>query len=386
MDSKFIHRSLGEEVIRVSQHFPVVTITGPRQSGKTTLCKNLFPRYNYVNFEDILAVEAIKLDPKSFLKQHLQGLIIDEVQQFPEIFSYIQIIVDENPDAHFVLTGSSNFSLMQHITQSLAGRTAVLTLLPLSLAELKNLGATSTNTLLFNGGYPAVWAKSVPIQDVSSNYYNTYIERDVRNLLNIRDLSKFQVFIRLCAGRSGAEFNASALSNEVGVSVNTIQEWLSTLEASYIVFRMTPFYRNIGKRLIKTPKIYFFDTGLLCFLLGIENESHLATHPLRGAVFENLIVLEFLKKRFNNGKPSNIYFYRDQSQREIDLIQEFGDNYKAYEIKSATAFHSTFFTNLNYLKNILGNKLISSQVIYDGEVEINSPENGLVNFRNISAE
>lgn len=386
MDSEFIHRGLGEEVIRVSQHFPVVTITGPRQSGKTTLCKNLFPIYNYVNFEDILAVEAIKLDPKSFLKQHLQGLIIDEVQQFPEIFSYIQIIVDENPDAHFVLTGSSNFSLMQHITQSLAGRTAVLTLLPLSLAELKNLGATSTNSLLFNGGYPAVWGKSVPIQDVSSNYYNTYIERDVRNLLNIRDLSKFQVFIRLCAGRSGAEFNASALSNEVGVSVNTIQEWLSTLEASYIVFRMTPFYRNIGKRLIKTPKIYFFDTGLLCFLLGIENESHLATHPLRGAIFENLIVLEFLKKRFNNGKPSNIYFYRDQSQREIDLIQEFGDNYKAYEIKSATAFHSTFFTNLNYLKNILGNKLISSQVIYDGEVEINSPENGLINFRNISAE
>jgi hypothetical protein len=218
---------------------------------------------------------------------------------------------------------------------------------------------------------------------VSINYYNTYVERDVRQLLNIQDLSKFQMFIRLCAGRVSYEFNASSLSNEVGVTVHTIQNWLSILEASYIIFRLPPFFRNIGKRLIKTPKIYFYDTGLLCFLLGIENENHLQTHPLRGAIFENLVVLEFLKERFNAGKLSNLYFYRDKSQREVDILQEFADNFKGYEIKSASNFHSDFTNNLNYLKGVLGDRLISTQVIYDGEEEIDSEENGLANFRNI---
>jgi len=237
---------------------------------------------------------------------------------------------------------------------------------------------------MLNGGYPSVWAKNIPAQTVSNNYYNTYIERDLRKLINIKDLSKYQIFIRLCAGRIGTEFNASVLSNEVGVSVPTIHEWLSTLEASYIVFRLPPFFRNVGKRLIKTPKIYFYDTGLLCFLLGIENANHLQTHPLRGAIFENMVVLEFLKNRFNAGKLSNLYFYRDKSQREIDIVQEFADTFKAYEIKSASGFHSDFMNNLNYLKNILDEKLTSTQVIYDGDMELNSSKNGVVNFRNIS--
>ena len=378
-----LNRQLESEILRLSNHFPTITITGPRQSGKTTLCKKLFPTYHYVNFEDISAIETVRMNPKSFLKTYLKGLIIDEVQRYPELFSYIQVIVDENPDAHFVLTGSSNFSLMQHITQSLAGRTAILTLLPLSLGELPHSQTESTNALLIKGGYPAVWSKNIPVHDVSLNYYNTYIERDVRKILNIKDIYKFQIFIRLCAGRAGNEFNASALSNEVGVSSNTIQEWLSTLEASYIVFRIHPFYRNIGKRLIKTPKIFFYDTGLLCFLLGIENEEHLASHPLRGAIFENFVVLEFLKNRFNSGKLSNLCFYRDQSQREIDLVLEFGDKFKAYEIKSATTFHVSFVSNLNYLKHILGDKLITTQVIYDGEISMDTPEDGLVNFRKI---
>lgn len=384
MDNLFINRELKNTVLRYSQFYPVLTMTGPRQSGKTTLCKNIFPDYHYVSLEDITRTEIIKQNPKKFLQSHIAGLIIDEAQQYPELFSYIQVVVDENPNAHIVLTGSSNFSLIQRVTQSLAGRTAILTLLPLSLSELgKERIATSTDTLLLNGGYPAVWGKNIPAQMVSINYYNTYVERDVRQLLNIQDLSKFQMFIRLCAGRVSYEFNASSLSNEVGVTVHTIQNWLSILEASYVIFRLPPFFRNVGKRLIKTPKIYFYDTGLLCFLLGIENENHLQTHPLRGAIFENLVVLEFLKERFNAGKLSNLYFYRDKSQREVDILQEFSDNFKGYEIKSASNFHSDFTNNLNYLKGVLGDKLISTQVIYDGEEEINSEENGLTNFRSI---
>jgi predicted AAA+ superfamily ATPase len=385
MANLFIDRDLKEEIISQSRYFPVITITGPRQSGKTTLCKQMFPDYHYVNLEDIAKTEIIKQNPKAFLEIHSQGLIVDDVQQYPDLFSYVQVVVDENPESHIVLIGSSNFALLQRVTQSLAGRTAVLTLLPLSLSELgKERLTASTDTIMLNGGYPSVWAENIPVQTVSKNYYNTYTGRDLRQLINIKDLSKYQVFIRLCAGRTGTEFNASALSNEVGVSVPTIHEWLSTLEASYIVFRMPPFFRNVGKRLIKSPKIYFYDTGLLCFLLGIENENHLQTHPLRGAIFENMVVLEFLKNRFNAGKLSNLYFYRDKSQREIDIVQEFADTFKAYEIKSASAFHPDFMHNLNYLKDLLNEKLTSTQVIYDGEIELKSSKNGIVNFRNIS--
>ena len=273
---------------------------------------------------------------------------------------------------------------MHHISQSLAGRAALFTLLPLSLAELQEQRNADTDTLLFNGGFPAVWSRQAPAYDVCRNYYNTYVERDVRNLINLKNVSQFQTFIRLCAGRTGCLFNASALSAETGVSVPTINEWLSVLEASYVIFRLLPFYRNVGKRLVKTPKIYFYDTGLICYLCGIENEQQLSTHPLRGAIFENLAVLEFLKKRFNSGKDTNLYFYRDQSQREVDILQEFGNQYHAYEVKSAKAFHSNFLNNLNYLKSIMGNaSLTKTQVIYDGETEINTPENGMMNIRNV---
>lgn len=382
MRNAFIDRKLRSELIRLSQHYAVLVLTGPRQSGKTTLCKNLFSDYHYVNLEDISLREQIAASPKGFLKQYAKGVILDEVQRYPELFSYIQVVADEVRGSHFVLTGSSNFTLMEKVTQSLAGRAATLTLLPLSLAELGDHIKADTNTLLLNGGYPAVWAKNIPVQDASRNYYNTYIERDVRGLLNIKDLTKFQTFIRLCAGRTATELTASALSNEVGVSVPTINEWLSVLEASYILFRLPPFYRNVGKRLIKTPKLYFCDTGLVCFLLGIENEQQLAAHPLRGPIFENLVVLEFLKSRFNHGKLSNLFYYRDQSQREVDIVQEHADKLYAYEIKSAKAFHRDYLKNLVYLKKLLGSNLVSTQVIYDGETDIDSPEYGMMNFRN----
>ncbi|GHT23794.1 hypothetical protein FACS189430_07620 [Bacteroidia bacterium] len=382
-----IYRELCKDIKRLSQLYSVIVLTGPRQSGKTTLCKEMFSGYAYFNLENPSIREQIAVAPLNFLKQYApDGIIIDEAQQYPELFSYIQVVADEHPDYRFILTGSNNFALMQKVTQSLAGRAALFTLLPLSLAELKDRINADTDTLLLNGGYPAVWGKHIPVTDVCRNYYNTYIERDVRQLLNVKDIAKFQAFIRLCAGRIGSEFNASALSNETGVSMPTINEWLSTLEASYVLFRLQPFYRNIGKRLIKTPKIYFYDTGLVCYLLGIEKEQHLKPHPLRGAIFENLIVLEFLKNRLNVGKEPNGYFYRDKSQREVDIVQEFGSQYQAYEVKSAKAFHSNFLGNLQYLKSILGDSLTSTQVIYDGETDINSPENGMINFRNLFPE
>lgn len=387
MSNSFIHRALQAELERISKFYSVIVVTGPRQSGKTTLCKNVFVDYHYVNLERADVREQIKETPEAFLKQYAKGVIIDEVQQYAELFSYIQVVTDEIKGCHFILTGSSNFALMEKVTQSLAGRAATLTLLPLSLKELgRRAKTTDTGTLLFNGGYPAVWAKKIPTQDVSRNYYNTYIERDVRQLLNVKDFTKFNTFIRLCAGRVGTEFNASSLSNETGMSVHTIQDWLSVLEASYIIFRLPPFYRNVGKRLVKTPKLYFCDTGLACFLLGIENEKQLAAHPLRGAIFENLVVLEFLKNRFNKGKLSNLFYYRDKSQREVDIVQEQGIELYAYEIKSAKSFNKDFLNNLNYLKTLLGNNLVSTQLIFDGEMEIHSKENGSVNFRNIKFE
>lgn len=384
LKNDFLKRQLQVELERLIDLYSVIVVTGPRQSGKTTLCKKQFSAYHYVNLENISTREQIQTAPKAFLEQYSEGLIIDEAQHLVELFSYIQVVVDEDSSAKFVLTGSSDFSLMQGITQSLAGRAAVLTLLPLSLQELgKKLKKEDTNTLMLNGGYPAVWAKGIPVQDISRNYYNTYIERDVRQLLNVKDITRFQTFMKLCAGRIGTEFNASTLSNEVGVSVPTIQEWVSVLEASYILFRLPPFFRNIGKRLVKSPKIYFYDTGLVCFLLGIENELQLSTHPLRGTIFENLVVLEFFKNRYNKSKLPNLYFYRDKSQHEVDLIEEKGAKLFAYEIKSAKAFTKGFIVGLDYLRKVVGKDVISTQVVYDGENDIYSPENGMVNFRNI---
>lgn len=378
----FLERLLSRELDRLADLYSVVVITGPRQSGKTSLCKHHFSTYEYVNLENPATREQVLVNPKAFLEQYAKpGLIIDEAQHLPELFSYVQVVVDEDETAKFILTGSSNFGLLQGITQSLAGRAAILTLLPFSLNEIAK--EVDTDSLIFKGGYPAVWAKNIPIQDVAQNYYNTYIERDVRQILNIKDISRFQTFIRLCAGRVGTEFNASALSNEIGVSVPTIQEWLSVLEASYVLFRLPPFFRNIGKRLVKTPKIYFYDTGLACYLLGIEKEEQLATHPLRGVLFENMVILNFVKQRFNAGKVPHLYFYRDKSQREVDLIEERGTALYAYEIKSAKAFTKNFVQNLDYFRQVAGQDVVSTQIIYDGEINIETPENGMLNFRNL---
>lgn len=381
----YYQRHISGEIERLSAYYPVIVITGPRQSGKTTLCRKQFPDFHYANMENLSLREQVLTSPEAFITQYHKGLIIDEVQNVPELLSYIQVVADEKKDSHIILTGSNNFALLQSITQSLAGRASVLTLLPLSLSEIGNLHQKSTDLLILNGGYPAIWGEHIPAGDVCQNYYNTYVERDIRQMLKIKNLIQFQTFIKLCAGRTGSVFNASALSGEVGVSVPTIQEWLSVLEASYILFRLPPFFRSIGKRLIKTPKIYFYDTALLCYLLGIENEKHLEMHPLRGSIFENMVVLEFFKNAFNRGKMPRFYFYRDQSQKEVDLIEEKGMDLFAYEIKSAKSFTKSFLSNLNYIKRVAGDDVKLTQLIYDGKEGIKSTHNGIINFRELQS-
>jgi hypothetical protein len=363
----YIERSISSSIMAAKPYYQVVVVTGPRQVGKTSLCQHLFSDYAYYNLEDIALREAVAADPKAFLASCEKSVIIDEVQHLPDLFSYIQLTVDSDKSRNFVLTGSSDFALMQSITQSLAGRVALFTLLPFSLAEVSDLvSAQSTNTILANGLYPGVIAKHTPAELFYRNYYTTYIERDVRSLKAIGDLSTFQTFIRLLAGRAGCEFNASSLSVELGISSPTVKSWFSVLQTSYIAFELHPYYANISKRLTKTPKIYFYDTGLLCFLLGINSAEQLQTHPLRGNIFENLAVVELLKKQFNAAKDNNLCYYRESSGREVDVVQMNGIDMNIFEIKSSMTFNATFLKNLNYLKNLFGDKVKSAKLIYDG--------------------
>ena len=381
-----IHRKIESEIRELLKFYPVITIVGPRQSGKTTLCQKLFHEYTYVNMEDADMREIAMNDPKQFLLSDQAGMIIDEAHHCPELFSYIQVIADQKTGRKFIITGSSNFSMLENITQSLAGRTAILTLLPFSFAELGDRKNASADTLMLNGCYPGVWADGLAANTFYKNYYNTYVERDVRKIINIQDISLFQRFIRLCAGRVGSECNASALAGEVGVVTNTIIKWFNTLSATYIIYMLQPYYQNIGKRMVKTPKIYFYDTGLACYLLGIENEKQLSAHPLRGAIFENMVVNEALKSRFNKGKDANLFFYRDKSQKEVDMVYTEANRMCIYEIKSAQRFQKEFFAGIDYMKNLLGEQIIQSALIYDGDYEINQAEKGVFNFRNFSLE
>lgn len=374
-------RNLQTELLKLAEKWCVISVTGPRQSGKTTLCKTAFPTYKYVNLEDIPTRLEVQKDPSAFLRAFPNGLIIDEAQLIPQLFSYVQVFVDEDQSRRIVLSGSNDFLLMKSITQSLAGRVAVMRLLPLALSELGDTSKISTNELIYKGFFPAIWGNGREVGYVLESYLSTYVERDLRQIVNIKDLELFRKYITLCAVRIGSEFNATALSNELGISVITAKEWFRILQTSYVCYELQPFFRNIGKRLVKTPKIYFYDVGLACYLLGIQSPEQVATHPLRGNLFENLVVTEMLKSRYNKGKRSNLYFYRDKGQHEVDVLQEYGNELRAYEIKSATAINSDFFSNLKYIKPLLGNALLSTQVLYDGDRDWDQPENGYINFR-----
>ncbi len=384
MDGRFIARDISAVMLEMYKNFPVITMAGPRQTGKTTLLRKVFTSLPYYSLENLDIRNFALNDSIGFLNQHPEGMILDEVQNTPDLLSYIQGLVDENPDKRFILSGSSQFSVIKEITQSLAGRTGVLELMPLSYIEVKKRAdKKSLDEVLATGFYPALYSgKNIPNLFYPS-YVKTYLERDVRDLLQIKDMMQFQIFLRLCAGRIGSLFNASELSGEVGVSVHTINAWLSVLQASYIVKLLPPFYENITKRLTKTPKLYFYDTGLACYLLDIETPQQLARDKMRGHLFENFVIMEALKYRYNQGKESNLFFYRDSNGVEVDLLVKRGNEYSAIEIKSSQTYHSEFEASIKSLSKVLKDRLGNKAIIYTGEFENNTSEIRLLNYKNM---
>lgn len=355
--------------------YPVVTVLGPRQSGKTTLCRMAFPDKPYVNLEQPDVRDFAQQDPKAFLAQYPDGAVLDEIQNVPTLLSWLQVLTDADPrKGRFVLTGSHQLQVNAQITQSLAGRTAVLELLPLSLSELAAVGDDSTvgpddvNRVMLQGGYPRIHAQDLPPEVMLSDYFATYVERDVRQLINLRHLREFGQCVRLLAGRTGQLLNQTSLGNEVGVSSNTITQWLSLLEASFLVFSLAPWSANIGKRLVKSSKVYFYDVGLACWLLGIKTVEQLQHHPLRGALFENLVVLEVMKSLRNQGLREPLYFFRDSNGLEVDLLLEHADGVQLIEIKASQTVAAPLFKNLRTVSTLLDERVKSQHLVYGGDL------------------
>lgn len=384
MEAKYIHRELSSVLEEAYRYFSVITVTGPRQSGKTTLIRNLFPHLPYYSLESLDIRSFAENDPIAFLNQNEEGMILDEVHNAPDLLSYIQGIVDEHPDKRYILSGSSQFAMLKRVTQSLAGRTAVFELMPLSYSETKDLTAdVPLDKLLFNGFYPAIYSgRNVP-EFLYPAYMKTYLDRDVRDLLQIKDMMQFHIFIKLCAGRIGSLFKASELANEIGVSPNTISSWLSVLQASYIVTLLPPYFENTSKRLTKMPKLYFLDTGLACYLLGIESPEQLSRDKMRGALFENFVVTEALKQRYNLGKESNLYFYRDSNQNEIDLLLKRNTRLYGIEIKSSMTYHKDFEKALKRIDEWVKAPVDGKAVVYAGNFENTAGEIKLLNYTNM---
>jgi len=363
-----IIRTIQTKLLQLSSQYPIVTVTGPRQSGKTTLCQSTFKNKPYVNLESPDIREFARSDARGFLANYPNGAIIDEIQRVPELVSYLQPLVDEKKEAgQFILTGSQQFEIMSTISQSLAGRTALLKLLPLSISELKSAGTQLTiDDFLLTGFYPRIYDMGINPTQALGDYFETYVERDIRQLINVKNVALFEKFIRLCAGRVGQLLNLQSLGNDVGISHTTARHWLTLLEASYIVFQLQPWHKNISKRQIKSPKLYFYDVGLVSYLLGAENTKHIAHHPLKGNLFENMIVLEALKYRFNRGKRNNLYFWRDAKGNEIDILVENGSDVVPIEIKSGATLHNDFFKGLKVFKKQLGHLDNAALLVYGG--------------------
>lgn len=364
-----IPRHLQRELQTQLSEYPIVTIVGPRQAGKTTLVRSVLPDYTYVNLENPEVRQFATEDPKAFLKQYPQRTIFDEIQRTPQLLSYLQEIVDQDKvNGQFVLTGSHQLLLREAVTQSLAGRTGILHLLPLSIAELRdaNIEFDTPSDYLFQGFLPRIYDQSQRPHTAYANYFQTYVERDVRQLIKLKDVVLFEKFLKLLAGRAGQILNYQSLSNDVGVDGMTIKSWLSILEVSYVIFRLPPYFENFGKRVIKTPKIYFTDTGLLCYLLGIERVEQVGRDPLIGNLFENLVVLEALKARYNRGRTPNLYFFRDSQGHEIDLLHKQGSELIGLEIKAASTWNASFKKTLQHFDQKL-KTLALRAVIYSGK-------------------
>ncbi|MCF8357591.1 MAG: ATP-binding protein [Prolixibacteraceae bacterium] len=378
-----IFRKAQENLIQLSSQFKAVAIIGPRQSGKTTLAKAVFPDKACVSLENLTNREFAVSDPQGFLNYYSDGAIIDEIQNVPELFSYLQQILDETKETgKFILTGSNNFLLQENITQSLAGRIAYQILLPFSINEIET---STVKDQILKGFYPPLYDQPVNSTIWLENYITTYIERDVRQLKNISNLGNFKRFVQLCAGRTGQLLNMSSIGIELGIDHKTVQSWLSILESSFIIYRLYPHYKNFNKRLVKMPKIYFYDTGLLCSLMGIRKVEQLTFHPLYGSIFENFVISEFYKKKLNLGIHHNFYFWRDKSGHEIDLIIENGLELYPVEIKSGKTITSEYFKNIDYWKRLSGNS--KATIIYDGDsVQKRSNGTEVIPWRNIFAD
>ena len=362
-----IEREITSRLTKLFQQYPFVTVTGPRQSGKTTLCRAAFPDLEYANLEAPDQRDFAESDPRGFLGQFTGGAILDEVQHVPSLLSYLQVLADERGgNGLFVLTGSEQFRLSDAINQSLAGRTALLRLLPFSLAERQRTGASSAvDDILYSGFYPRILDQGLDPSQALGDYFETYVERDVRRLGEIRNLTSFRRFVRLCAGRVGQLVNLSSLGSDAGVSHTTAREWLTVLETSYIVFRLPPFHANIRKRLVRSPKLYFYDVGLASYLIGVEYAAQIATHPLRGPLFENAAVAEALKHRFNRGRQPNLSFFRDARGLECDLFYETGRGIGAIEVKSGATIASDYFRSLNRVAELIPS-VSAKAVVYGG--------------------
>ena len=379
-----IQRQQQAKLLSLAKQFPVISIIGPRQSGKSTLVKHCFPKYDYISFEDIDNRRRALLDMRGFLEQYGKGVIFDEVQRVPELFSYLQTHVDgSGKKGRFILTGSHNYLLQEKVSQSLAGRVAMLRLLPFSMQELADAGKlpADIHKILFKGFYPRLFSSRVKPSDWYPAYIETYMQRDVREIKNIPNLNYFQKFLHLLAGRHGQQLNLTSLATEVGVVHNTISSWISILEASYVIYLLKPHFNNFNKRITKTPKIYFYDSGLVCSLLGIEKAEQLNTHHIKGPLFEGLIITELIKARFNAGLSNNCFYWRDKTGNEVDCIIDKAGSLTAIEIKSGKTINGDYFNNLNFWKTLSGNTN-KSYLIYGGTETQKIKNNIVVPWKN----
>lgn len=378
-----IHRELSQKIKELAGKYPIVTLTGPRQSGKSTLLRHLFPDYTYVSLENLDMREFAASDPHGFLKTYPSHVIFDEVQKVPSLFSYLQTHVDTaGEDGMFMLAGSQNFNLLESVNQSLAGRTAILRLLPFSRKELHEAGElpAAIDEQIFTGFYPRIYDKKISPADYYPSYIETYVERDVRQLLKIVDLNKFIRFVRLCAGRTGQILNMTSLATEAGVSAGTVNGWLSVLEASYICYRLEPNFNNFNKRIVKSPKLYFYDTGLVCNLLGLTSVGQVANFYMRGALFENLVINQFIKESLNLGQKPDLTFWRDSQGNEVDLISQQGLDMTAYEIKSGATFNPEYFKGLTRWGQLSDTPAGRLNVIYNGESAFSTSSGSVLPF------
>ena len=359
-------RIITQKITEAVKKYKIITLLGPRQSGKTTLSKMIGPDFEYFNLEDLSFRSRLIEDPKSFFESIKSNVIIDEVQQWPDLFSYLQVYSDRDDNHYkFILTGSNSLQLSDHISQSLAGRTRIFHILPLSINELPEEKRPNTiDKAIYQGLYPRIYNQDLNPSEWISGYLQTYIQKDVRQILNIENLMLFDKFLRLLAGRVGQLVNYTSLAGEVGVSVGTIKSWISVLEASFIVFQLWPHHKNFNKRITKAPKIYFYDSAIVCYLLRIMEPYHLESHPLRGQLFENWVITEKIKKQFNDGKSSSYYFWRDQHGHEVDLVDDRGTYLYLSEIKSSATFISSFLKNVEWLNSLQGRT--DGELIYGG--------------------